>query len=216
MPFVRSFSPAGRSITHYGHSAPPLRPVPRSASPPTPDTAKLQHHRLRAGPLPAGQPAAPTEAYRSGPPSVGRPASPHTPSDTRATAETPPAGRLAFRWSARRPYRKPAPQPASLHAGQPDCAPYLRLPATRRCVRPASTCPLTDMVPFGPVSIGESPKPPYCPPLRSRLPRLPQPEKGCYILIGCPSGALCGYARTGGLTAGPRSPWPRTFKGLLG
>ena len=74
--FVRSFSPVGHSIAHDGPSAPTLRPVPRSTFPPTPDTAKQQHHRLRAGPLhsePSGRTTLPTSACRPPVPLFGRP-----------------------------------------------------------------------------------------------------------------------------------------------
>ncbi len=70
-PSVRSLSPVGRSLAHYGPYTPTLRPVPRSTFPPTPDTVKLQHHRQRGITLPDGQPAAPTANPRPGPPHSG-------------------------------------------------------------------------------------------------------------------------------------------------
>ena len=94
-PSVRSLSPVGRSIAHYGPYAPPLRPVPRSAHPPSPDTVKLQHHRQRGGPPPDGQPAAPTATHHPGPPHSG------------------PSGRTALRASTCRqpvpPFGQPLP-----------------------------------------------------------------------------------------------------------
>ena len=92
-PSIRSLSPVGRSIAHYGPYAPTLRPVPRSTHPLIPDSVKLQHHRQRGVTLPDGQPAAPTTAYRPGPPLVGRPASSNPP----AGASPPHRPRLPMR-----------------------------------------------------------------------------------------------------------------------
>ena len=71
-----------------------------------------------------------------------------------------------------------------------------RLKVQQRQQRPLAECGALRAV-----LIGEAPKPPYCPPLRSRLPRLPQPEDGCCILIRCPSGRLIG-----GLSPSPKPP----------
>ena len=132
-PAVRSFSPAGRSFAHYGPYAPTLRPVPRSASPPTPDSVKLQHHRQRAGPLQKSQPAAPTEAHRPGPPPDGRPASADPPPDTRKPQIPRQRGSTPLDGWPAAPTANPRPGPP--HSG-PSGRTALRASACRQPVPP--------------------------------------------------------------------------------
>ncbi|NKI90172.1 hypothetical protein HBN54_002772 [Hymenobacter sp. 1B] len=132
-PSVHSLSPVGRSLAHYGPSAPTLRPVPRSTHPPTPDSGKLQYHRLRAGPLPVSQPATPTDTHHPGPPPHGRPASPHPPPVTRKPQKHRQRGRTL-------PVGQPAAPTANLRSGPPHSGPSgrtaLRTSACRQPVPP--------------------------------------------------------------------------------
>lgn len=220
-PAVRSLSPVGRSIAHYGPYAPPLRPVPRSARAPTPDTVKLQYPRQRGVPLPEGQPAAPTANPHPGPP--------HSAS----------SGRTALRAFACQQPVAPFGRPlAALARRQPTAPAQVANAQGRRFpkvsishARPPSRAPRTTQKPTRVTSDSAEAKPG-----RGRmLRRLPQRQQrplaelgalrarvqrgvprtpeicsvslciasgsaavlGCYSLIRCPPGVWCGYARRG-------------------
>ena len=108
--------------------------VPAYTSPPTADAPKLQHHRLRGGPLPKGQPAAPTVTHGPGPP------------------HATPGGRTAIRSTACRQPGASFGQPLPAHYSLPrqlrfqnPGPPYaLAEPLTPRCcvrVQPTLTVP---------------------------------------------------------------------------